>query len=87
MRSFHLPNTHGGYRQLFGVLRLEESADVCNIAPSQAFPVVGQNGLSRELTLMRWDYLRWASDPKIGLRTIKRARGDGGDETRLPRRL
>ena len=57
--------------EIFGLLRLDESADRYNIAPSQAVPVVRQNGLSRELTLMRWGLIpRWASDPKIGLRTI-----------------
>ncbi len=57
--------------EVFGVLRLDESAARHNIAPSQAVPVVRQNGAVRELTLMRWGLIpRWASDPKIGLRTI-----------------
>jgi putative SOS response-associated peptidase YedK len=57
--------------EIFGVLRLDESENRYNIAPSQAVPVVRQNGPSRELTLMRWGLIpRWARDPKIGLRTI-----------------
>jgi putative SOS response-associated peptidase YedK len=57
--------------EVFAVLRLDESAARYNIAPSQVVPVVRQNGPVRELTLMRWGLIpRWATDPKIGLRTI-----------------
>ena len=57
--------------EVFSVLRLEDAEARYNVAPSQVIPVVRQNGPIRELALLRWGLIpRWATDPKIGLRTI-----------------
>lgn len=57
--------------EVFGVLRLDDVRARYNVAPSQAIPVVRQNGSVRQFALLRWGLIpRWATDPKMGVRTI-----------------